>query len=475
MFLRQIFDPSLAQYAYLVGCQKTGEAIVFDPERDIDRYLELADENGLRIAAVAETHIHADFLSGALEILERLPGVTAYLSDEGDADWKYEWAKERDDVRLLKDGDTFRIGRILVTAVHTPGHTPEHLSFLVEDQGGGADQPMAGITGDFVFVGDVGRPDLLETAAGQVGAQEPSAHVLFQSVKAFAQWPDYLQVLPAHGAGSACGKALGSVPWSTVGYEKRFNPALLTAFNEGEEAFVDWILHGQPEPPLYFARMKRDNKMGPALLGELPGPGKCPSSRIPALLAVGSNVFVDTRSARHAFFARHLRGSLYAPLKGGFNTVVGSFVSESESIYLLLERESDLEEAVRQLVRIGLDRIEGYALLNEVLEDAHCRDCVAETRSVTTADLAALVQKDPSAVVLDVRTAAEHAESHVPGSVNIAYTRLRDRMHEIPPGPTYLVHCGSGLRAAYATALLIRHGRDAIHLDGSADVLPAAH
>ena len=224
MLFRQISDDRLAQYAYLIGCQQTGEALIIDPERDIDRYIDIATAEGLKIVAVTETHIHADFVSGALEFAER--GVDVYLSDEGDEDWKYGWAS-RPNVTLLKSGDTFPVGKIQIEAVHTPGHTPEHMSFLVTDYGGGANKPMGLISGDFVFVGDVGRPDLLETAAGNVGAQEPSAKKLYASIQEFLKLPDYMQLWPGHGAGSACGKALGAIPESTVGYEKMFNANLL--------------------------------------------------------------------------------------------------------------------------------------------------------------------------------------------------------------------------------------------------------
>ena len=241
MFFRQIFDEKLAQYAYIVGCQQTGEALVIDPERDIDRYVRAVEEEDLTITAVAETHIHADFLSGARELAERFD-VQLYLSDEGTKDWKYEWVKNGDyDHTLLKDGDSFRVGKIEVKAVHTPGHTPEHVSFLVTDRGGGASEPMGMATGDFVFVNDLGRPDLLESAAKMEGMMEPSARTLFNTVQGFLEMPDYIQVWPAHGAGSACGKALGSVPGTTVGYEKRFSPAIEAA-RRGEDAFVDFIL-----------------------------------------------------------------------------------------------------------------------------------------------------------------------------------------------------------------------------------------
>ena len=271
MFLRMVYDDKLAEAAYVIGCQRTGEAIVIDPERDVDRYEMVAAANGLRIVAVAETHIHADFISGARELAEK--GVKVFVSDEGDSDWKYQWLNKKIgggsyNHQLLQDGDIFMIGKIQLKAIHTPGHTPEHLSFMVTDIGGGADKPMGVATGDFIFVGDVGRPDLLESAAGLVGIADESAHRLHKTVENFMKWPDYLQVWPGHGAGSSCGKSLGAVPQTTVGYEKMFNPSILAA--KSETQFVEFILAGQPEPPLYFANMKRDNKMGPKVLGGVP-------------------------------------------------------------------------------------------------------------------------------------------------------------------------------------------------------------
>jgi hydroxyacylglutathione hydrolase len=199
MFLRQIFDPHLSQYAYLIGCQKTGEAIVIDPERDIDRYRAAAAEEGLRLTAVAETHIHADFVSGARELATD-PAMHVYVSAEGGSDWQSEWARGHANVTLLHDGDIFKIGNIQFQTLHTPGHTPEHLAYLVTDIGGGADEPVALLTGDFIFVGDVGRPDFLEQAAGLMGTQEAGARQLYASLRRVANLPCHLQVLPAHGA-----------------------------------------------------------------------------------------------------------------------------------------------------------------------------------------------------------------------------------------------------------------------------------
>ena len=269
MFFRQIQEPNLSQYAYLIGCQRTGEAIIIDPMRDIERYKALAAQEDLRIVAATETHIHADYLSGAREIAEQ-EKVKLYLSDLGGPDWQYFWAKDSSyDVTFVQHGSTFKVGNIAFKVLHTPGHTPEHISFLVTDLGGGADEPMGLLSGDFVFVGDLGRPDLLETAAGEEGAQEPAARILFQSVQDFLTLPEYLQIWPGHGAGSACGKALGAVPESTVGYEKRFNASIQAAL-DGEDHFVSAILDGQPEPPLYFARMKHLNKHGASRIGSNP-------------------------------------------------------------------------------------------------------------------------------------------------------------------------------------------------------------
>ncbi len=302
MLLRQIFDPHLAQYAYLIGCQRTGEAIVIDPERDVERYRQIAEENDLQLVAVAETHIHADFVSGARALVET-HGAHGYLSAGGGPDWQSEWARGLANVTLLHDGDQFRVGNIRFDVLHTPGHTPEHICFLVTDEGGGANEPMALLSGDFLFVGDAGRPDLLETAAGIVGTRDEGAQQLHKSLQRLAKIPEHLQVLPAHGAGSACGKALGSVPTSTIGYERRYNPTLRLALDGSLADFTASILAGQPEPPLYFAEMKRVNRAGPALIAGPTQPRECSIEETAAGAERGKIVVVDTRS-REAFVTR---------------------------------------------------------------------------------------------------------------------------------------------------------------------------
>ena len=465
MFFRQVFDDTLAQYAYLIGCQRTGDAILFDPQRDIDRYVDLAASEDLRIVAVAETHIHADFLSGAREFAEGF-GTRLYLSDEGGPEWRYEWARDGACEHVpLRDGDGFRIGEIEFRALHTPGHTPEHLSFLVTDRGAGADEPMGLLSGDFVFVGDLGRPDLLETAARVAGAMTPAARRLYGSVRSFLDLPDYLQVWPAHGAGSSCGKALGAVPETTVGYERRFSPAIAAAL-KGEDAFISHILEGQPEPPMYFARMKRDNRDGAPVLGGLPRPPRVAPREAASRARMGSHardVIIDTRPDRSAFMARHLPGSVYVPLTKSFCTAAGSVLPEGAAVTLVID-EADLDWAVRRLVRIGFDDVRGF-VEHETLQRYF--DDGGEAAAIPEIDLdaASRLSEDGSGDVLDVRYASGYASSHLPGAVNASYTRLPDYADRLPSNGSLLVHCLSGARAAVAASYLAREGRDVHYIN----------
>ncbi len=449
MFFQQIFEEKLAQYAYLIGCQRTGEAIIIDPMRDVDRYKELAGKNNLKLVAAAETHIHADYLSGLRELAEQ--GLKVYASDEGDEDWKYEWLINSDyDHQLLKDGDEFSIGNIRFTTVYSPGHTPEHVSYLVTD-GAATDEPMGILSGDFVFVGDVGRPDLLESAAGQKGAMKSSAKVLYQSLQRFKEMPEYLQLWPGHGAGSACGKALGAVPESTVGYEQRFNGSIRAAISEQE--FVDYILEGQPEPPLYFARMKRDNKKGPKILGEMPQPENISIEKMIGDVRLSNAVIVDTRN-RTEFMNKHIQGALLSPMNKQFNTIVGSYVNEDEDIYLIIEQDK-VEEAVKDLVRIGLDNVKGYATPAQLQEFAEKGGELFTTETIDFAKAEEYLATG-EANLLDVRKKSEFDEGHHPEAMNIAHTRLLDRLEEVPNDKPVMVHCKSGARASAASAMLER-------------------
>lgn len=464
MLFRLVYDDMLAQGAYLVGCQRTGEAIVFDPERDVDRYVALARREGLRIVAAAETHIHADFLCGVRELAEQV-GARVYVSGEGGADWNARWLASRPgggayDARALRHGEAFKVGHIEFTAMHTPGHTPEHLSYVVKDLGAGAQEPMGVITGDFVFVGDVGRPDLLETAAGQRGAKEPGARQLYQSVRKFIDLPDYLQVWPAHGAGSACGKALGAVPQSTVGYEKRFNASIRAAAGEGE--FVKHILSGQPEPPTYFARMKRENRDGPAVLGGLPSPRPLSGAEL-ARLDPATYVPLDLRPWG-AFKGGHVPGAIFAPLDSMFINVVGTYLEPSQRL-VLIGPPDRITDAVRALVRIGLDRVEAWVDASQMEQYQRAGGRLTTTREI---DVRAAAERlgAPDTFVLDVRGEGEFAEGHLPGAMNIAYTRLSAHVPELARDKRYIVNCKAGGRSARACAYLQRLGYDVTNVEG---------
>src|SRR5262245_16754612 len=243
ILVKRFFDPKLAQVSYLIGASETGQAVVIDANRDVDLYIRTAAEDGVTITHVTETHIHADYVSGSRELAART-GAQLLLSAEGGPDWQYAFAKDANAI-LLEDGDRFDVGSVRIEAVHTPGHTPEHLMFLVTDTSV-LQEPLAAVTGDFLFVGDVGRPDLLERAAKVAGTMETSARALFGSLKRITALPDHLQIWPGHGAGSACGKGLGSLPQSTLGYERRTNWALAPM---SENEFVARVLTGQPDPP----------------------------------------------------------------------------------------------------------------------------------------------------------------------------------------------------------------------------------
>ncbi len=455
MFMRLVYDEQLAQAAYLIGCPATGEAIVFDPERDVDRYIALAKANGLRIVGAADTHIHADFLSGTRE-LAATHGAHAYLSGEGGADWTPKWIGNSVKHTLLRHGDSFKIGNIEFTALHTPGHTPEHLCFTVTDLPSTPKEPVALISGDFLFVGDLGRPDLLETAAGVRDTAEPGARALHRSLAVLHALPDYCQVWPGHGSGSACGKALGAVPQSTIGYEKRHNPALALAGDPG--AFVRMILSGQPEPPAYFARMKRENVAGPAVLGSLPRPQRLSAEQLRAARNDSGATIIDTRPW-DAYRAGHAPGSLSIQPGKNFITLAGSFVDPSQLVTLIVE-PALLDECVRGLVRVGIDRVTGW------IAPADAAPAATEKVAQVSPEQARQMLASGTHAVLDVRRADEFVAGHLPGATHVPHVQLAKRLNEVPRGKPLLVNCRSGVRSSWATALLKKHGFDATNLQG---------
>ncbi|MAX36501.1 MBL fold metallo-hydrolase [Gimesia sp.] len=461
MLLKYFYDPKLAHASYLVGCQKTGEAIVVDPGRDIDQYLETAQREGVRLTAVAETHIHADYVSGARELADRV-GAKLYVSDEGPAEWKYEYADQYD-TQLLKDGDTFQIGNIRFAVLHTPGHTPESISFLLTDLGGGATEPMGIFTGDFVFVGSIGRPDLLEEAAGIMGSAKAGAHQLYHSAERFKGLPDYLQVWPAHGAGSACGKGLGAIPSSTVGYEKRFNPAL--QFDD-ETAFVKYILSDQPEAPKYFAVMKRVNKEGPGIIGDTGLPDYLDPARI-GEYSPQATLLDLTPSAE--FAQAHVPGTVNIPLSM-LSGWAGWLIDYSKPVYLITET-ADLSEAVRVLQKIGIDtQLQGAFRRSEVI----AKELATESYAVVSAeDIAARIESC-EVKLIDVRSDSEWNASHIPQAEHRFLGHLPEHLAEIERSKPVVVQCQSSARSAIAASILQAAGIEVINLAGGFQAWQAA-
>ncbi|MFZ0547121.1 MAG: rhodanese-like domain-containing protein [Candidatus Promineifilaceae bacterium] len=447
MFLKYFYDQKLAHASYMVGCQVTGEALLIDPGRDVDIYLDAAELNEFTIVGAAETHIHADFVSGARELAERT-GAKLYLSDEGDEDWKYSYLDGYDH-SLLRDGDFFQIGRIRFDVWHTPGHTPEHISFLLTDTAG-ADEPMGIFTGDFVFVGSVGRPDLLEKAAGYADTSVTGARQIFHSLKRFRQLPDYMQIWPGHGAGSACGKGLGAVPSSTVGYEKLFNIAL-SYENEGQ--FIEMLLDGQPEPPKYFAVMKRVNKEGPPVLHSMPQPERLTAEQLPQLIADGAMV-IDTRPEA-AFADGHIAGTINIP-DWAMPSWAGWLVDYEKPVYLIGDG-GQVKTAVRDLIYIGVDDVAGYFELSALDILAASEQYLQSYETVSAEQLADLILNH-EAILLDVRAEEEWRAGHIPGAHHVMLGYLPEHAAEFINDKPIVVQCDSGGRSTIGASVLQASG-----------------
>lgn len=454
MLLKYFYDTALAHASYIVGCQKTGEAIVIDASRDIQRYLDAAAEHDVSIVAAAETHIHADFVAGSRELAERA-NAKLFLSDEGPDDWKYSYAKQYDS-QLLKDGDDIHVGKVKLTALHTPGHTPEHLSFFLTDEGGGADEPMGLFTGDFVFVNSVGRPDLLETAAGVQGNADSAARDLFRSVEKFKTLAKHLQLWPAHGAGSSCGKGLGAIPSSTVGYELMFSPAM--QFDD-EQKFVDYILDDQPETPPYFKIMKRVNKEGPNLLSEFPAGGPIGVEQLKTALDKNKAV-VDTRNP-HLFAVGHVPGTILIPV-GKLGDWAGWFVDYEKPVYVIAEKYQR-DEVIRVMTKIGIDSIAGLIDADAVSVAGLNTQSFPERSPKAIADQVA----NGDVTFVDVRSESEWNEGHVPQAKHHYLGKLPDHVSTLKTDRPIVTQCQSGVRSAIAASILQAHGiNDIINLDG---------
>jgi hydroxyacylglutathione hydrolase len=449
MLFRRFYDENLAQASYMIACEKTREAIVVDPNSDTSQYVRAAGADRVRIAHVTETHIHADFVSGARALADAA-GAVLHLSGEGTGEWVYaDDALRR--ATVLRDGSRIDVGRLRFRVAHTPGHTPEHLTFFVSDLERG-ESAVGALTGDFVFVGDVGRPDLLERAVGAMGSMDSSARELFKSVNAFKTEPDHLQLWPSHGAGSACGKSLGSMPQSTLGYEKLFN----WAFGEiTEEEFVAKVLEDQPAPPRYFAVMKRVNRNGTA-----PHTRREPTyaglAELEGALKKGESV-VDTRPAAK-FAAGHSPGTLNIPLGKSFLNWSGALVPGDTDFWIIAEADSDdaVKRIVDDLSKVGLTRVAGV-FRSDVLRDWKSRR--GELETVAQIDPQSLQKRTRDGVqVVDVRSPEEWRRGHLPGAIHIPLALLPERIGDLDASAPIVMQCQGGGRSSIATSLLQSHG-----------------
>lgn len=434
MFFKQIHDKKLAQYSYMVGCQQTGEALVIDPKRIISDYEAIAKAEDLKITKVTETHIHADFASGLREAAAYFQAV-AYVSDEGDAVWKYQNMPEN--TVYLKENDVIQVGNIDLRVLHTPGHTPESISLVLYDRGGNSEVPMGIFTGDFLFVGDVGRPDLIEQTTGQTGSAAAGAAAMYQSLQKMAALPAYMQIWPGHGAGSSCGKALGAVPISTLGYEYINNWAF--QYDEPDE-FKAALLSDQPAPPSYFGHMKAINKQGfpPFELKAVPV-GKMPANP--------SQLF-DLRS-KEAFQEGFINGAINIPFNDRFVQYIGWFVDYAAPMTIIADPD-DSEAIQKDLASIGYDDVELI-----IPADAAAEEADDAYQNISPEEF---VRNIHTKNILDVRDATEFAEGHLENAKNVHFGVADKADLPFAQDETFYVHCQTGVRSAIAMSVLKARG-----------------
>ena len=441
MILKQFYLNCLAHASYLIGDEASGTACVVDPQRDIDQYLAFAKDHHLRIAHVVLTHFHADFIAGHLELRDAA-GAAIYLGRAANAEYPFT---------PLGDGDRITLGDVWLEALETPGHTVESISLLVFDRGASPDVPAAVLTGDTLFVGDVGRPDLraaLGWSANELGG------MLYDSVhQKLMKLPDSSLVYPAHGAGSLCGKAISKETVSTIGEQRRLNYALQPM---SKEAFIGLVTADQPLAPSYFTYDAQLNSRERATLPETLAREVQPLmlSHLLALQGVGAQV-VDTRDAAQ-FASGHLRGSINIGLVGQYATWAGTVLDREKPIVIIADPGQEGESAMR-LGRIGLDMVVGYLEGGFRSVDAQPELIVATERITPELAVERLGQKDPPLLV-DVRSPAERASKRIDGSLSIPLQEMAARVGELPRDRPILVYCAGGYRSSLAASLLQRAG-----------------
>lgn len=448
MILEQFYLGCLAHASYIVGDERAGIAAVVDPQRDIQQYLDFAQSRGLKIEYVLLTHFHADFVAGHLDLAQRT-GARIVLSSAGETEF---------DVLGLEDGQSIELGDVRITGLHTPGHTPESMTYLVYDLTADAEAPQAALTGDTLFIGDVGRPDLLASIGF---TNDELGRMLYHSIhEKLLRLPDATLVYPAHGAGSMCGKALSDEKVSTIGAQRKENYALQPM---SEADFVALVGSGQPEAPKYFVHDAIMNRKQHATLADSLARSMRPLALDDVLRLTGAGAqLVDVRPAEE-FAASHLTGSLGIGLDGKFATWAG-YVLDLEAPIILIGNKDQVDEAAVRLGRVGLDRVAGY--LDGGIDMVDDAALLEGFERLDPDALKRRIGETPAATILDVRTANEFAEGHIEGALNVPLNQLPDRIGEVPAGEVVVI-CRSGYRSILGASLLQRAGRkDVLDLTG---------
>ncbi len=440
LFFRQYYLECLSHASYLVGDETTGRAVVIDPQRDVAQYVDDAAAQGLSIERVIETHFHADFVSGHLELRDAT-GATISFGPTAVAEFPIE---------VLEHGTRLALGDVVLEVRHTPGHTPESISIVVWEHPDDT-LPYGVLTGDTMFIGDVGRPDLLSSKG--VSADELGGLLYHSLHEQLLTLPDETRVFPAHGAGSACGKQLSTETTSTIGEQRRVNYAL-APMTEAE--FVAKVTEHQPIAPPYFFFDAVQNRKERAALDEVEPPRALDCDDVDALVAAGA-VVIDTRD--HAEFAQgHLRGSFNVGLGGRFAEYCGDVVTPDTPIVLVTEPGTELEARVR-LGRIGFDQVVGYLDGGSAAFLAHT-DRVERSSRVTASELVDAIATRADLQIVDVRNPGETALGVIPNAVVVPLAQLRGRIDELDPQRPTVVHCAGGYRSSLAASLLQANGFD---------------
>jgi hydroxyacylglutathione hydrolase len=438
LVFKTIQTEGIAELSYLLGDDDEGVGAIFDPRADVDVYVEMAREAGVAITHIFETHIHADLVSGSRELCARLEAAKIYASGEGGAEYGFETEK-------IKDGDRFTFGDVLVTARHTPGHTPEHISYLMTEADH-PDEPWAVLTGDSLFVSSAGRPDLL----GEKYTKELAKQQFHTLHDFYLKLPDHVMIYPNHGAGSPCGADIGARLSSTIGYERKFNKFLQFA---DAKSFTDYALKTAPPVPHYYPLMKKVNAKGPQVLGNLPRVPGLPPEAFKEAIQKKEAVLVDTRNML-AFGGGHIPGALNIGGAPILSIWAGWMLDPDEPILLVLEFESELEEVVRLFVRTGYSKFAGY-LVGGMRAWQIAGFPLERIGQMTVSELN---ECKASLQIVDVRSPGEWRKGHVPGARHIFLPDLRKQINKLDRAKPTAVYCGSGYRASIATSILKPEG-----------------